>query len=185
MNMNLDAKPQTSAYQALAGYFAAEGVDTVFALLGDANMYWAIALAEEHGVRLVHARHENSACAMADGYARACGKVGVATTTCGPGYTNLITALTAAARRRTPLIVLAGDTPMSGAFHGQWLDQRPLAEAVGGRFLSLRDPARMATDIRDAFYYARHERRPVVISAPLDLQAQTLARVPKYERRRP
>src|SRR5690606_35589964 len=139
-------------YKALAEFFAREGVDTVFALLGDANMYWAIALAEEHGVRLVHARHENSACAMADGYARATGRVGVVSTTCGPGYTNLMTALTAAVRHRTPLVILAGDTPISGAFHGQWLDQRPLAEAAGARFIGLRAPERLAEDVRDAFY---------------------------------
>lgn len=171
---------ETPIYKVLAGLFAQEGVDTVFALLGDANMYWAIALAEQHGARLIHARHENSACAMADGYSRACGRVGVVTTTCGPGYTNLATALTSAVRHRSPLIVFAGDTPMSGAFHGQQFDQRPLAEATGARFLSLRDADRLGTDIRDAFYYARHERRPVVVSAPLDLQNRTLARIPDY-----
>ena len=168
------------AYQALAGFFAQEGVDTVFALLGDANMHWAIAMAEEHGANVIHARHENSACAMADGYARATGRVGVATTTCGPGYTNIMTALTSAVKRRSPVIVLAGDTPMSGAFHGQMFDQRPLAEAVGARFVALRDLDRMAGDIRDAFYYARHERRPVVVSAPADLQARKMPRVPAY-----
>ena len=167
-------------YQALAGFFAQEKVDTIFALLGDANMYWAIALAEQHGVRVIHARHENSAVAMADGYARATGRVGIATTTCGPGYTNIITALTAAVRHRSPLIVFAGDTPMSGAFHGQWFEQRPLAEAAGARFIALRNPERIAADIRDAFYYAQHERRPVVVSAPLDLQAQKLNRQPDY-----
>lgn len=171
---------EVPVYKALAGLFAQENVDTVFALLGDANMYWAIALAEDYGARMVHARHENSAVAMADGYARATGRVGVATTTCGPGYTNIMTALTSAVRRRSPLIVVAGDTPMSGAFHGQWLDQRPLAEAVGARFLALRDPDRIAIDIRDAFYYARHERRPVVLSIPIDLQNRTLKQEPKY-----
>ena len=172
--------PDTPVYQVLAGLFAQEGVDTVFALLGDANMYWAIALAEQHGARLIHARHENSACAMADGYARATGRVGVVTTTCGPGYTNLATALTSAVRHRSPLIVFAGDTPMSGAFHGQQFEQRPLAEAAGARFLPLRDADRIATDIRDAFYYARHERRPVVVSAPMDLQNRARSRMPDY-----
>lgn len=165
-------------YKALAQLFAREGVDTVFVLLGDANMHWAIALAEEHGVRLIHARHENSACAMADGFARASGRVGIVSTTCGPGYTNLMTALTAAVRHRTPMIVLAGDTPMSGTFHGQWLDQRPFAEAAGARFIALRDPDRLAQDVRDAFYYARHESRPVVLSAPIDLQGRLLAKAP-------
>ena len=68
-------------YKALGDLFVKEGVDTVFALLGDANMHWAIDIAKDHGVRIVHARHENSACAMADGYARTTGRIGVATTT--------------------------------------------------------------------------------------------------------
>jgi thiamine pyrophosphate-dependent acetolactate synthase large subunit-like protein len=138
-------------------------------------------MAERHGVRIVHARHENSACAMADAYARKTGRVGVVTTTCGPGYTNLATALTAAVRYRTPLIVVAGDTFMSGAHHGQQFEQRPLAEAVGARFMQLRDPDRIAIDIRDAFYHARHERRPVVLSTPMDLQNRMLKATPRYQ----
>jgi thiamine pyrophosphate-dependent acetolactate synthase large subunit-like protein len=172
---------ETPVYKALADLFAQEGVDTIFALLGDANMYWAIAMAEQHGVRIIHARHENSACTMADAYARKTGRVGIVTTTCGPGYTNLATALTAAVRYRTPLIVVAGDTFLSGAHHGQQFEQRPLAEATGARFMQLRDPERIATDIRDAFYYARHERRPVVLSTPMDLQNRMLKQTPPYQ----
>jgi acetolactate synthase-1/2/3 large subunit len=168
-------------YKALGDLFVQEGVDTIFALLGDANMHWAIDIAEDHNVRIVHARHENSALAMADGYARTTGRIGIASTTTGPGYTNIMTALTAAVRRRSPLIVFVGDTPLSGLYHGQWVDQRPFAEAAGARFLQLRDPARIATDIRDAFYFARHERRPVVLSAPMDVQARTIAKVANYK----
>ena len=64
--------------------FVAEGVQVLFTLMGDANMYWSAAMAKQPGVKVVHARHEHSACAMADGYARMTGKVGVASTTCGP-----------------------------------------------------------------------------------------------------
>ncbi len=46
---------------------------------------------------------------MADGYARATGKVGVASTTCGPGFTQIMTALTCAARANTPMVIFAGD----------------------------------------------------------------------------
>ena len=77
----------------LAQAFAAEGVDTLFTLMGDANMYWSAAMADNQGVRLIHARHEHCACAMADAYARASGKVGVASVTCGPGFTQIMTAL--------------------------------------------------------------------------------------------
>jgi thiamine pyrophosphate-dependent acetolactate synthase large subunit-like protein len=56
-------------YDVLAAAFAAEGVDTHFTLLGDGNMHWATVLAERHGVRTIHARHEHCACEMASAYA--------------------------------------------------------------------------------------------------------------------
>ena len=77
--------------------------------MGDANMYWSMAMAQLPGMNVVHARHEHCAVAMADGYARATGKVGVASTTCGPGFTQIMTALTIAARANIPLVVFAGD----------------------------------------------------------------------------
>src|SRR5262249_45396284 len=96
----------------LARAFAAEGVEVLFTLMGDANMYWSVAMSELPGVKVVHARHEHCAVAMADGYARATGKVGVASTTCGPGFTQIMTALTISARSNTPLVVFAGDSPL-------------------------------------------------------------------------
>ena len=77
----------------LAQAFAAEGVDTLFTLMGDANMYWSASMADNQKIRLVHARHEHCCVAMADAYARATGKVGVGSVTCGPGYTQIMTAL--------------------------------------------------------------------------------------------
>ena len=76
----------------LAQAFAAEGVDTLFTLMGDANMYWSASMADNQKTRLIHARHEHCCVAMADAYARATGKVGVASVTCGPGYTQIMTA---------------------------------------------------------------------------------------------
>src|ERR1700732_2956581 len=58
----------------LAQAFAAEGVDTVFTLMGDANMYWSASMADNQKARLIHARHEHCCVAMADAYARATGK---------------------------------------------------------------------------------------------------------------
>ena len=98
-----------TGYEVLSQAFVAEGVDTMFALLGDANMYWGAIMAQKYKVHIVHARHEHCAVAMADGYARHTGKVGVATVTCGPGFTQIMTALTTAARGSIPLVVFAGD----------------------------------------------------------------------------
>src|SRR5712691_5823736 len=85
-------------YEMLAQAFAREGVDTVFSLMGDGNMHWATAMSKIDGMRVFHARHEHCACGMAMGYYSATGKVGVATVTCGPGVTQIATALTTASR---------------------------------------------------------------------------------------
>ena len=171
---------ELKVHEVLARAFAAEGVDTLFALMGDGNMYWATALARQHGARIIHARHEHSAVAMADGWARKTGRVGVATTTCGPGFTQIMTALTVAVRRGTPLIVFVGDTPTTDGYHVQGIDQRPLAEATGARFIALRTMDRLLEDVREAFYVAAYERRPVVLSVPMDLQSRTFEWLPDY-----
>lgn len=168
-------------YEVLAQAFAAEGVDQMFALLGDANMHWGTCMARTHNVRIVHARHEHSAVAMADGYARATGRVGVATTTCGPGFTQILTALTVAARHGSPLVIFAGDTPTTEAFHVQSFDQKPVALAAGARFIALRDMGRLLQEVRDAFYLAKHESCPVVLNVPQDLQMQIFPYMTDYE----
>ena len=172
---------EPTVYEVIADAFAAEKVDTLFALLGDANMHWGVDMAKRHGVRIVHARHEHCAVAMADGYARATGRVGVATTTCGPGFTQIATALTVAVRHGVPMVVFAGDTPIGDPFHNQHFEQRPLAEATGANFIGLRDVNRLLNDVREAFYVARHEHHPVVLSVPMDLQLRTFPWAAQYQ----
>jgi len=168
------------AYEVLAEAFAAEGVDVHFSLLGDANMYWATALTTRHGVRSVHARHEHSAVMMAIGYARAWGKVGVASVTCGPGFTQIATALTVAARGNVPLVVFVGETPLQAAYATQHFDQPPLAAATGARYIQVHHIDRLLDGVREAFHCARLESRPVVLGVPADLQKQKFPHMVDY-----
>src|SRR5690349_5296807 len=156
-------------YDVLASAFAQEGVETCFALLGDANMNWAARLAGQ-GCRMIYVRHEHCALASAMAYARKRGDVGVATVTCGPGVTQLITALPAAVRAHLPLVVFAGEAPLKSGWYNQELDQAPLINATGATYHRLHMPERMPVAVRDAFLQARRERRPVVIGIPFDLQ---------------
>jgi acetolactate synthase-1/2/3 large subunit len=154
----------------LAKAFQAEGVDTLFTLMGDANMYWSTAMSELPGVKVVHARHESCAVSMAEGYSRATGKVGVASTTCGPGFTQIMTSLTMAARANTPLVVFAGDSPIAAAWYLQQIDMAPLALATGAAYVPIRHIDRLLDNVREAFLIAQVERRPVVLSVPMDMQ---------------
>jgi acetolactate synthase-1/2/3 large subunit len=121
-----ETKPRV--HDILARTFIQEGVQTCFALLGDANMNWAARLAQQ-GCRMVYVRHEHCAVAAAMAYARKSGDVGVATVTCGPGVTQLITALPAAVRARLPLVVFAGEAPLKSGWYNQEIDQAPLITA--------------------------------------------------------
>src|SRR4051812_41570500 len=120
-----------TVYQVLAKAFADEGVETFFTLMGNGNMYWSYAMVKDQGINAIHARHEHCAVAMAEGYFRATGNLGVASVTCGPGLTQLMTALTIAARANIPMVVFAGESPMHAAFHDQRVDQAPLTVATG------------------------------------------------------
>jgi len=168
-------------YEALAEAFAAEGVDTHFTLMGDGNMHWAAAMKNLDGMATLAVRHEHCACAMAMGYHLASGKVGVASVTCGPGFTQIATALTVASRGRIPLVVFAGEAPINARWYNQAFDQPPLAAATGAHYISAHSPQRMYQYVREAFYVARHERKPVVLAVPYDLQKQPLPNLGDYQ----
>ena len=165
--MKNDSKPPV--HDILAQAFRQEGVRTCFALLGDANMNWAASLAALR-VRMLYVRHEHCAVAAAMAYARKESDVGVATVTCGPGLTQVITALPAAVRARLPMVIFAGESPLKSGWYNQELDQAPLITATGAAYHRLHMVERMPVAVRDAFLQARRERRPVVIGVPFDLQ---------------
>jgi len=168
-------------YEGLASAFLAEGVDTQFCLLGDGNMHWSTAMMHAPGMKTYHARHEHCAVAMAMGYHSATGKIGVASVTCGPGFTQVMTALTAAVRSRVPLVIFAGEVPLGAHWHSQMTDHHAFAAACGAHYIAARSPRLMHQYVRDAFFVARHERRPVVIGVPYDLQQQRMPDIAPYE----
>src|SRR3970040_1324138 len=84
-----------------------EGVDVVFGYPGGANMPIYDAMLN-YPVHHVLVRHEQGAAHMADGYARASGKVGVAMSTSGPGATNLVTGISTAMMDSSPIVCITG-----------------------------------------------------------------------------
>src|SRR5262249_6586146 len=163
-------------YDALAAAFAAEGVDTHFTLLGDGNMHWATVLAEKYRVRTTHARHEHCAVAMASAFAHVTGRVGIASVSRGPGLTQIMTALTTAARGEIPLVVFAGEAPTSPTWTIQHIDQAPFVRACGVEYLQIQSVSHALDRVREAFCMAAFEHRPVVLAVSDDLQrSQALA----------
>jgi thiamine pyrophosphate-dependent acetolactate synthase large subunit-like protein len=123
--------PQHSSVADVVGAtLAALGVKDAFGILGSGNLVVTNALVR-HGAQFHHARHEMSATCMADGYARVTGRVGVVSVHQGPGLTNTMTGLAEAAKSRTPVLVLAGETPAAALTSNFRIDQHDLVESVG------------------------------------------------------
>lgn len=156
-------------YEALAEAFIAEDVKDIFALLGDGNMHWSNSMVNK-GANFTYTRHEHCAVSMAMAYARANDTVGVATVTCGPGLTQTMTALTTAAKARIPIVVFAGESPISKDWYNQVLDQEPFVKACGAEYFSIRHPKRVFTTVREVFFKAKNNNQPIVIGVPLDFQ---------------
>ena len=95
---------------------------------------------------MIYVRHEHCALASAMAYARKTRDVAVATVTCGPGVTQLITALPAAVRARLPMVVFAGEAPLKSGWYNQEIDQAPLITATGAVYHRLHLPERMPVE---------------------------------------
>jgi len=156
-------------YQRLASAFKKEGISATFGMMGDGNMYWLYEL-HKLGVKVHEVRHEGAGLGMADGYARVTHTPGVATSTCGPGVTQLATALVTAARAHTPLVVFCGESPTGDDEYVQCLDQARFAAACETGFVRLTSPDSADDTVRKAFYLAKLENRPIMLSAPMDIQ---------------
>jgi thiamine pyrophosphate-dependent acetolactate synthase large subunit-like protein len=160
-------------YEALANAFVKEGATTIFGLMGNGNMYWWHTLDQHPDVTVHETRHEGTALTMAEGWARASGQPGICTVTQGPGLTQLGTALTVAVRAKVPMVVFAGDTALSDHDSVQQLDQAKFVDATGAGFVPIWSAAGVDDAVRQAFYQAHVESRPIVLNAPMDVQQQT------------
>src|SRR5215218_8048337 len=152
--------------EAIGRTLVGRGVEVCFGLAGSGNFAVLNAL-HAAGAAFYSSRHECGAVAMADGYARASGKVAVASVHQGPGFTNTLTGLTEAAKCRTSLLVLAADTPPGTLWSNFKIDQGSLAETVGAVSERVRGPETAAADAARALRRARLEHRPVAEVADL------------------
>jgi thiamine pyrophosphate-dependent acetolactate synthase large subunit-like protein len=153
------------------------GGEVAFGLMGSGNLAVTNAIVACGG-RFYSARHETGALCMADGYARVTGHLGVASVHQGPGLTNAITGLTEAAKSRTPLLLLAADTPAVQLRSNFKIDQDALVESIGAVSERVYGPGTAVADTARAVRRALSERRAVVLNLPLDVQAAAVELTP-------
>jgi acetolactate synthase-1/2/3 large subunit len=150
-----------------------EGVDLMFGYPGGAILPFYDTLSKYPQIHHVLTRHEQGAAHMADGFARATGKVGVAIATSGPGATNLITGIATAMMDSSPIVCITGQvaTPLIGTDAFQEVDVTGVTLPVTKHNYLVYDADELAYTIREAFYIARTGRPgPVLIDVPKDVQ---------------
>src|SRR5882762_3435099 len=159
------------AADALMEALKAEGVKHIFGIPGGANLpiYDAV-----HGADLDHiqARHEQGAGHMAEGYAKATGRVGVAFATSGPGATNLITPIADAIMDSVPTVFITGQvrTDLIGTDGFQEADVNGITMPIVKHSFMVQDPRYLPDYVHAAFHIASTGRPgPVLIDIPQDL----------------
>jgi acetolactate synthase I/II/III large subunit len=151
----------------------AEGVDTVFGLPGGAILPIYDALARGTTLRHVLSRHEQGAGHMAEGYARASGRPGVAFATSGPGATNLVTPIADAWMDSTPLVCVTGQvrSHLIGTDAFQECDIVGLTTPIVKHSWLVKDVEEIPHVMKAAFHIARTGRcGPVLVDIPRDIQ---------------
>ena len=163
---------EMSGGEALARSLVGEGVEVVFGIPGIQIYGIVAALRDEPGIRLVTTRHEQATTYMADGYARASGKPGVALVVPGVGLYNAASGLTNAYSRSTPVLIIAGQIPRGaigknlGAVH-EISNQPDVVRPVTKWRGQASRPREVPHAVFEAFRQMRTGRpRPVLIEMP-------------------
>ena len=149
------------------------GVSHIFGYPGGANIPMFDALIDS-SIKLVLTRHEQGAVHMADGYARASGRVGLALVTSGPGATNAITGIMTAHMDSVPLVVVCGQTITAnlGLDAFQEADVTGISYPVVKHSYLIKKIADIPRIMKEAFYLASSGRPgPVLIDVPKDVSS--------------
>jgi len=154
-----------------------EGVEVVFGYPGGAILPAYDAMLD-YPVRHILVRHEQSAVHMADGYARASGRVGVALATSGPGATNMVTGIATAMMDSSPVVCITGqvESGLIGSDAFQEIDITGITLPVTKHNYLVTRPEDVAPTIREALYIARSGRPgPVLVDITKDAQRANCA----------
>ena len=170
---NKNQHPTLTGSEILWATLAGEGVTTVFGYPGGAILPVYDALRKFPTIHHVLVRHEQGAAHMADGYARASGKVGVCIATSGPGATNLVTGIATAALDSVPLVAITGQvsSKVLGTDAFQEIDITGITLPITKHNFLVTRAEDIAPAMREAFQIAQSGRPgPVLVDITKDAQ---------------
>jgi acetolactate synthase I/II/III large subunit len=167
---------QKSGAEIIVDILHQQGVEYIFGLPGGAVIPLYDALIDSP-VKLIHTRHEQGATHMADGYARASGKLAAVMVTSGPGATNTITGLLTAMMDSIPMVIISGQsiTASLGTDAFQEADTFGISFPVLKHSYLIKDPRDIPRIIKEACYIAQTGRPgPVLVDVPKDISTKVI-----------
>jgi len=153
-----------------------QGIDVLFGYPGGAILPAYDALPEYPAVKHVLVRHEQGAAHMADGYARASGRIGVCMATSGPGATNLVTGIATAMMDSSPVLCITGQVPSHaiGTDAFQETDVTGVMLPITKHSYLVTKTDEIAATLKEAIYIAQSGRPgPVLVDISKDAQQGT------------
>jgi acetolactate synthase-1/2/3 large subunit len=169
---NSSALPIKTGAEIIVATLIEQGADTIFGYPGGVVLPLFDKLYDAP-IRFILPRHEQGGCHMADGYARASGKVGVIITTSGPGACNLTTGIANAMMDSVPIVALTGQvrTDLIGNDAFQEADTTGVTRSITKHNVIVKDIKDLQQTIREAFYIAKTGRPgPVLVDIPVDIE---------------
>ncbi|WP_255197558.1 thiamine pyrophosphate-binding protein [Halorarius litoreus] len=158
-------------HDAIIQFLDAQGVDTVFTLMAEdiMGLTSTIQAAWADDIEVVEARHEQAAVAMADGYARASGQVGVAAIGRGPAIAQTGTAIGTAREKGSKVLLVVPETPLSATEDVKAFQQQTYLETMVGDVEQVRDAERLVPVFTDVFRRLHHDGGPIAVQVPWDV----------------
>lgn len=167
-------KGRLTGAKAIIKSLESQGVEVIFGFPGGAILPFYDELPKSK-IKHILTRHEQGAAHMADGYARASGKVGVCLATSGPGATNLVTGLATAYMDSSPIVAITGQVSRSmiGNDAFQEVDITGITMPITKHNYLVKQVADLPHIIDQAFSLASTGRKgPVLIDIPKDVQLE-------------
>ena len=161
------AKVRMTPSEALVEQLVAEGIDTIWGIVGSAFMD-ALDIMPSAGIRFIPVAHEQAAAHAADGMARITGKPQACIAQNGPGIANFVSGIAAAYWAHSPVVAITPEAGTGGMGLGgfQELDQMPMFEKQTVFQVRVPSPDRMADLTRQCFYMAKVENGPTQLNIP-------------------
>lgn len=169
----------------VADFFAEQGLDTVFTVVGGGAMHLNDSFGHHPGLRCVYHHHEQAAAIAAEGYAKLQCKPAIVCVTSGPGATNAITGVAGAWVDSIPMVIVSGQTKTTLTIENSGLPLRCLGnqeinivsivQSITKNAVMVKDPADIRRDLEKAVYLAVSGRPgPTWVDIPLDVQGSKI-----------